>query len=237
MTKEELLRKWYRVGPSGTELDPEPPAASVHDDILYETDSDKSILMETDSEAPEVLHDEESDGVLLETGSEAEVEEPPQKRRYAVGRSNAELSFLGKPVCQRAHVRLYGIGPNAMQNMRQGLAPFTMHESRETEPKHPVLGVSLKRKVGSHCKWQNVLSFFFLLWSSCAEILPIRLSMPRVAKGLLESHVSSDVDFKERYVRSYMSTLERNYDLNLVPWTLLWTEVYLVRNRNCFCFI
>lgn len=210
------MRKWYRVGPG---LNPEPPAASAHDEILYETDSDKSILMETDSEAPEVHEEESDDGVLLETGSEAEVE-PPQKRQYAAGRTNRELNFLGKLVCQRAHLRLYGIGSNAMQNMRRGLAAFTMHEGREAEPKHPVLGVSLKRKAGSHCKWQNVLSFFFLLWSSCAEILPIRLSMPRLAEGLLESRMSSDVDFQERYVRSYMSTLERNYDLNLVPCTL-----------------
>ena len=55
---------------------------------------------------------------------------------------------------------------------------------------------------------------------SSAEISPTKLSMPKVDSGLEENYVFADPDFQERYINSFMATLERNYEHNPehCPW-------------------
>ena len=111
-------------------------------------------------------------------------------------------------------MQLYGVSGRALQNVRDGSAAYTGDHDRVREPKHEVLGVSLRRTVQS-CRWPNVLAFFSLLYLSAAEILPTKLVMPR--GGQFESVASEDPDFQERYVKSFMMSLEKNYDLNPAP--------------------
>lgn len=213
LSQEIYLRKWYNVGqPQEREH-----SRGDSDEVLLQTDSEPDeILWETDSEGQlEVDSGASQDEVLVETASEGDPE-PPLKRRAYAKRDQAELTFLHRPVCRYAHQRLYGIGSGPISNLRQGLAPYTMHgEHRMREEKHPQLGVSLGRK-GTY-KWPNVLAFMWMLYNSCAEILPVKMAMPR-KDGAFESYMASDPGFQDRYVRSYMANLERNYDLNLATW-------------------
>ena len=57
------------------------------------------------------------------------------------------------------------------------------------------------------------MSFFWILWISCAEILPIKFMMPGNGE-LVESNMRKDPDFQERYVQNFLASLERNYDMN-----------------------
>ena len=125
-----------------------------------------------------------------------------------------QLAFLDKPVCRYAHMQLYGVSGRAMQNVRDGRAAYTGSHDRVEEPKHQMLGVSLRRQA-QHARWPNVLAFLFLVYTSAAEILPTKLVMPR--GGKFESVASEDPDFEERYVKSFMMSLEKNYDLNPAP--------------------
>ena len=206
------MRQWYHVG-SRLDLDPF-KASDDTDEVLHATDSEEESLVQTDSEPPASDHGDASDEqILLETDSEG-CPEPPLKRRAYRARDATPLTFLGKEVCQYAHQRLYGVGSGAVQNLRRGKAAFTM-ENWLKEPKHPTLGTSLVRQSRKPCKWQNVLAFLWIVYNSCAEILPVRFAMPKGTEGRFESYLKDDVDFQERYVRAYMSNLERNYDLNL----------------------
>lgn len=185
---------------------------------MLQTDSEHEVLPETDSES-EALHeaDDEFDSeILLASDCEEVCIEPPhsKKRKYSK-RSTDHLLFLQKEVCKHAHARLYGVSARAIQSLREGAAPFTATgEARLKEPKHPNLGVSLARQPENQ-KWPNILMFFFLLYHSCAEILPTRLVMPR--DGKFESHLSKDPDFQERCVGSFMKNLEKNSDINPAP--------------------
>ena len=182
--------------------------------MLHATDSEEDLLLQTDSEPAASDRGHTSDEeLLLETDSEG-CQEPPSKRRSYRQRDSTPLTFLGKQVCQYAHQRLYGIGAGAVQNLRHGKPGYTM-ENRLKEPKHPTLGTSLVRQSRKPCKWQNVLSFLWILCHSCAEILPVRFAMPTGTHGRFESYLKADSDFEERHVRAYMANLERNYDLAL----------------------
>ena len=218
MLQETQLRKWYHVD-SGL-LDGT-VQTSEENELLVETDEEQEVMYQTDSD---IASDGESggdDGILFQSDVENEASEPKnKKRKYLAGRSGSmAMTFLGKPVCKRAHARLYGVSANALQNLREGRAPYTMTgEDRLHEPKHETLRVSLVRSASSK-KWPNVLAFFVLLYNSCAEILPTKLTMPS-SKGFFESASSSDPDFQERYVNAFMKTLEKNYDLNPVTFNL-----------------
>lgn len=200
---------------------------STTQDILHDTDSEGQetgqILCETDSDmehqSSNLLVESDTEGVLKETDSEGDTALPPpeKKRKYSNRVSSSPLTFLEKPVCRHAHLRLYGVGSSALQRLRAGEAAFSMHQNRLPEPKHSTLGVSLARRIDKQ-KWPNVLAFFWLLYMSVAEILPTRLTMPKSSNGLLESYVEKDPDFEERYIRSFMSTLERNFEHNPVTW-------------------
>ena len=191
------------------------------------------VLMETDSEPGEVLVQSESDQeqlvatppheVLLETDSEGDHPEPPCKkqRKYAKNRTaDHGMTFLQQPVCRHAHMRLYSISSGALQNMRKGNRAFTMKSGRLQEPKHPTLQVSLVRSTASR-KWPSIMSFFWLLWMSSAEILPIKFTMPGHKDGsYVESSMSKDPDFQERYVQNFLGCLEKNYDMNPAIWQI-----------------
>lgn len=191
-------------------------------DLLLETDSEgggveHQILLQSDSDQEELLASPTgSDGIMLATDSENEGGEPPAKkpRRYATQRTGShELVFLHKPVCRFAHIRLYSIGSGSLQNVRRGLKAYSMHSGRVKEPHHPSLGVSLVRSAENK-RWPSIMSFFWLLWMSCAEILPVKFTMPGQDGTFVESTMSKDPDFQERYVQNFLACLEKNYDMN-----------------------
>lgn len=222
-----MLRKWYNAEDVNSF---ESGAASVTNetDVLFGSDSDSddhehSVLLQSDSEQEELVAtppDNDEDEILMATDSDRDgtCEEPPAKksRRYVKHRNNDhQLLFLGKPVCRFAHMRLYSVGSGVLTNLRAGQKGYTMNEGRLQEAKHPSLGVSLVRS-SLNKKWPSVVSFFWLLWISSAEILPIKFKMPGSgATGPLdENSMIKDPDFQERYVQNFLGTLERNFDMN-----------------------
>ena len=219
--KEDLLRKWYHAD-NTNEFESGAAMLPSHEEVLMETDSEGSghagrVLLQSDSEQEELVATPiGSDDILLATPSEGE--EPPKKkqRSYATNRSAShELRFLGKPVCRFAHVRLYSVGSGALQRLRRGQRAYTMNSGRLQEPTHPSIGVSLVRSPLNQ-KWPSIMSFFWMLWISCAEILPMKFIMPGNGQ-LVESSMQKDPDFQERYVQGFLACLERNYDMNPVP--------------------
>lgn len=233
--QEQLLCKWYNVGEQDSSIGNPGPhdgdmyfAGSSDDgaDLLElgSNDSDNAepnaILFESASEhsETEILLGSDQE-MLMESGEDVvgkSVEEPPGKKRKYATRNKTTLSFLGKEVCSRGHQRLYGIGSHALQKLRGGQRGYTMHENRAIEPKHPQLAVSLGRSMGN-CKWPHVLSFFWMLYMSVAEILPHKLVMPSSkGQGLDESFLSKDPDYQDRYTENFMRNIERNYEINPV---------------------
>lgn len=237
--KEHLICKWYNLGglPDDTNTsrvgdgDGDPDMSffqsSDGDDAhclgsdSSDNECEKNILFQSDSD-PEILLESDRD-VLLATSSEdgapdRPVVEPPQKKRKYASRSTETLKFLGKTVCARGHQRLYAIGSHALQKMRLGQRAYTMNDDRAVEPKHPKLAVSLSRSTGN-CKWPHVLSFFWMLYMSVAEILPHKLVMPSAkGQGLDESFLTKDPDFQDRYTECFMRNIEKNYDINPATW-------------------
>lgn len=216
------MREWYNLEDHLFSSNATPVQDDLSGNILQQSDEENGgeVLLETDSEngAATASDSDGEGGILLETDSENEsrpVDDPPTKKRKYTERKCQQLLFLNKPVCKHAHARLFGVSSNAMQKVRQGKAAYTMHENRLPEPKHKVLGTSLLRDSGN-MKWPNVLSFFFLLYTSCAEILPTKLTMPKGQK--FESYIDADQDFEERYTRSFMADLERHSGLDPVSW-------------------
>lgn len=220
------MRKWYHAEDVNSFESGAAPVAN-ESDIILESDSDSEhpgpVLLQSGSEQEELLAtppgDDEGE-ILVATDSDRDgtCHEPPAKkpRRYAKQRhQHHELLFLGKPVCRFAHMRLYCIGSGVLQNLRSGQKGFTMNEGRLREATHPSLGVSLVRS-SLNKKWPSVISFFWLLWISSAEILPIKFKMPGSgATGPLdENSMIKDPDFQERYVQNFLGTLERNFDMN-----------------------
>lgn len=220
--KETLLREWYHATMDVQEFASGEVVAN-ESELLFESDSEKNgcsgkILVQSDSDQEPLMATPpyQSGDVLLATDSEPENSEPPLKkqRRYAARRSkDHQLLFLGKPVCRFAHMRLYSVGSGSLQNLRKGNKAFTMHSGRLKEPHHPTLGVSLVRNPVNQ-KWPSILSFFWLLWTSCAEILPIKFTMPGNDGRSAENLLKKDPDFQERYVQNFLACLERNYDMN-----------------------
>lgn len=214
--KEVLLREWYNLagGPHASSKD-----LNLEPDLLLETESeqeDGGLLLQSDSEREASMSG--SEDVLLATDSEdGHPLEPPSKirRRYQPRSGREGLKFLGKAVCRYAHMRLYGVGSRSLQNLREGKRAFTMHEGRLREPKHPKLGISLTRSSGEQ-KWPNLLMFFWVLYVSCAEVLPVRFTVPTRGK-LDEMILDDDPEFEERFVNNFMKTLHRNHDLNAAP--------------------
>ena len=237
--KEALLRDWYNIAPV-TLLSDAKPAGQSDGALLLETDSEADercedqILFETDSECeagPSHPEENEVQELLLMTDSDQEVEsdvpeQAAKRRKYAERTKSQTLKFLGKDVCKRAHMRLYAIGSGAVQKLRQGHRAYTMQDGRMEEPKHATLGTSLVRS-SLQKKWPNIMSFFWLLYVSCAEILPTNFVMPTtIGVGkLAETRVASDPDFQDRYISQFMRTLENNYD-----------TVARICLMKCFCF-
>ena len=181
-----------------------------------ESEDEQAILY---ASSPETIQDAgeaaESNELLLETTSEdsiAPIEEPPYKKRmYSCRREDSgTLTFLSLPVCAQAHKRLYGIGSAVLQNLRNSLPGYTMHDRRMQEPKHELLGVSLKRQPRT-AKWPQILSFFWIIYISQAEILPYKFNMP--SGRLVESFADTDPDFQERYTCGFIQDVERNFDI------------------------
>lgn len=215
------MQQWYHVDGQADDFD---SAAAPLSTVLLETDSDRSdsdrgILVQSDSDMENmaaILPASDDDEILIATDSDDGEEDPPKKRRrYSTNRSvDHKLSFLHQPVCRYAHMRLYAIGSGALQNMRKGNPAFTMESGRLQEPKHPSIGVSLVRSSVNQ-KWPSIMSFFWLLWISCAEILPIQFTMPGQDGGKYkENPMSEDPDFQERYVQNFLACIEKNYDVN-----------------------
>lgn len=214
--KEAQLRQWYCIADGLVASSKEPTGGDDEsNECLLQTESEGEVLAETPSgsEACQTEFDDGPDGeLLLATDSENEVAQPPAKKRRYRARSSEQLTFLGKPVCKHAHARLYSVSARAIQNVRDGGQAYTgTGEARLPEPKHEALNVSLRRDA-QHVKWPNVLAFFWMLYISAAEILPTKLTMPRAGK--FESVGTADPDYEERYVQSFMQSLEKNFDPN-----------------------
>ena len=214
--KETLLRQWYHL--EETDFASGEASLSNQQDVLLETDSEGGeILVQSDSDQDCLGATPPDDGGILHATDSEGDEEPPRKkpRRYVKQRAgDHHLVFLKRPVCRFAHLRLYGVGSSALQNVRSGSRAYTMHEGRLDEPKHPLLKVSMVR---SSCnkRWPSIMSFFWLLWMSSAEILPIKFTMPgHKERVFAESSLSTDPDFQERYVQNFLGCLEKNYDMN-----------------------
>lgn len=217
-----MLREWYHATADVQDFALGEVVANEAE-LLYESESEQNgcvgqVLVQSDSDQEPLMATppDQNGDVLLATDSEPENGEPPLKkqRRYSERRSKDHgLCFLRKPVCRWAHMRLYSIGSGALQNLRKGNKAFTMHSGRLREPHHPSLGVSLVRNPVNK-KWPSILSFFWLLWTSCAEILPIKFTMPGNDGLSAEIHMKKDPDFQERYVQNFLACLERNYDMN-----------------------
>ena len=161
--------------------------------------SDTEILRETSSEKSGCAND----------GDDKEM--PPQKKRRYAKRNGTQLQFLNQDVCLRAHQRLYGVGTKALQNLRESMPAYTMHEKRLQEPKHETLKVSLKRS-SLQARWPQLVSFFWMLYVSCAEILPTKFRMP--ASSLYEQEIGSDPDFQERYTAAFLQNIEKQFELS-----------------------
>ena len=230
------MRKWYNIDGDETTFDD--GSAQSHSFsapiLLQDSESEGDILYQSDSndsdDGGEVKADDGDDdvGMILQTSSEeSEIEEPHAKKRKYHSRSSkaVSLTFLRQPVCKRAHMQLYGIGSTPLQNLRAGRPAYTMHENRMLEPKHATLGVSLSRN-SINAKWPSVLSFFWVLYISVAEIMPTKFVMP--AGTFSESFMSKDPDFQERYTRAFMNSVEKNFDLSpasqLSKSTYFWTS-------------
>ena len=239
LIEEAVLRKWYNLE---TTTAFEAGEANLSSEVMLQSESsdDDVMLLQTDSE-----NDDDDDGLLLASGSEfsggeqhleteteTETVEPPAKKRKYNKRSSEKmtLKFLGQAVCRAAHMRLYGIGSNALQNVRDGRQAFAMYDNRLEEPKHATLGVSLTRS-NVNTKWPSILSFFWMLYISVAEIMPTKFVMPSNG-AFSESFMEKDPDFQERYTRSFMNSLERNLDLSSVT-CLCTTEKSII---NVFVF-
>ena len=84
-----------------------------------------------------------------------------------------------------------------------------MHEKRVEEPKHDVLKVSMKRN-SENMKWPQIVTFFWLLYISAAEVLPTKLAMPD--SWQIET-AESDPDFSERFTAGFFQNLEKHFEL------------------------
>ena len=83
-----------------------------------------------------------------------------------------------------------------------------MNEYRLEHPKHPQLGYSM-RTSGKN-QWPQIVSFFWLLYVSAAEVLPDKFVMP--AQHCLEEQ-EEDEDFQERYCNSFLQDLDSQFQL------------------------
>lgn len=106
----------------------------------------------------------------------------PRKARASKGHA-LSCEFEGRPVCQPACIRLYGIGTGKCERIRR------CERSLKDDPhsKHPVLGVSLRTTTTT--KWPSVLMFLWYVYHSVAEGLPdrmVHLGELRNANGLVQ---------------------------------------------------
>ena len=124
-----MLREWYNIGNIFFDC----PAETSQDALLWETDSEKEgeVLLQSLSSEAELQAsslDSNKEDILIATDSEDAADEcnptDPQakKRRYSSRESSKiyKLTFLSLPVCRHAHMRLYAIGSNALQQLRSG---------------------------------------------------------------------------------------------------------------------
>ena len=138
-------------------------SAPTSDDLESDVEEGQELLASDVEEAAEVL-------VASDLDSEpGEAESTHARPRRAAG----DINFLGKKVCVHALSRLLSVGSSILSKLRAGQTVFC---GRKTEVKHPTLGVSLERE---GLMWQSVLRFFWHLYHSAAEVLPISLSVPR----------------------------------------------------------
>lgn len=201
-----MLRKWYNIPVLDLEGNP-----SELDTILQQSSDNEdaaAILEQSDSDhaSPDLASSDEA-GVLVQSEDEAAEDTQPAKRRKYAARTSRDFTFLGKSVCSRAHQILYRISSRALQNIRQGMPAYTMNEKRVQEPKHDLLKVSMSRNP-SNMQWPHIVSFFWLLYISAAEILPTKFTMPS-----WDSHVESDPDYCERFTSGFLQNLEKHFEL------------------------
>ena len=207
------MRKWYNIPVADLSTQTGPKL----DTVLYQSSDDddtvgREILDQSDSEScgSKVSDPDDSGGVLLQSSDEDREEPEIKRRKYATRTSTTQFTFLGRHVCSRAHQRLYGIGSVALQNIRQNLPAYTMHERRLSEPKHDVLKVSMKRK-SEHMQWPHIVSFFWLLYISAAEVLPTKFVMPDSWQTQM---LERDPDFSERFTCGFLQNLEKHFELS-----------------------
>ena len=211
--KEQLLRQWYNV--DTTSVFQKDEVEAIH--VLQQSDEEESIvgelLLGSGSECEKLSNGPCDAGeLLMETSSGSEIPDtapPEKKRRYSKRSSDKELQFMGKGVCSRAHQRLYAIGAKPLQNLRDNRPAYTMHDNRMQEPKHEDLQTSLVRS-SRNSKWPGLVTFFWILYISCAEILPTKFKMP--AGSMFEAEVAADPDFQERYTSAFLKNIEKNFE-------------------------
>ena len=203
------MRKWYNIPAPDLNDGGEQPNLNL---VLHQSSDEDNhgdgILEQSSDSGPEDYQEISEDGVLLQS-SDGEVEDvqPRKKRKYE--KRSGKFTFLQQVVCARAHQKLYGIGSIALQNLRNNVPAYTMHEKRVEEPKHDVLKVSMKRN-SENMKWPQIVTFFWLLYISAAEVLPTKLAMPD--SWQIET-AESDPDFSERFTAGFFQNLEKHFEL------------------------
>lgn len=116
---------------------------------------------------------------------------------------------LRSQVCLAAHKRLYGIGSGVLQQLRRGQPGYTMHQNRVPCPRHPTIGLSLRRLDSQ--KWPRILTFFWYLYISTAEILPTKFVMPSEEIQKRHDVAGTADDFDERYVQSFLKNIDAQF--------------------------
>lgn len=92
-----------------------------------------------------------------------------------------------------------------------------MHQNRVPCPRHPTLGLSLRRSDSQ--KWPHILAFFWFLYISTAEVLPTKFVMP--SEEIQKRHEVDGTadDFDERYVQSFLKNIDAQF---AVPVLISW---------------
>lgn len=83
-----------------------------------------------------------------------------------------------------------------------------MHHNRVPQARHPTLGMSLRSS--SQSKWHHILTFFWMLYVSTAEVLPNKFVMPAED---LTGRSNVDPDYDERYVQSFLRNIDQQFQL------------------------
>ena len=194
---------------------------SFHSEIHAGTAGSELLESGSEGDASLLASGSESDGSLLESGSEGDAHaldsgsgssgdllsslsqddnecppEPRSKRNYKQ-RTTKKLLIGGKPVCERAFEGLLGVGGSTLNKIRKEEPAYEGYPQR---PKHPIFGFSIDRPG----KWVTVVMFFWVLYHSVCETLPMTFTMP--SQDSIDARLE-DHDYQLRYVKGFLNNL------------------------------